>query len=75
MTKFNDHWGLVKSLDINPISDSTKLQQNIPFVRVEKFHYKLINDCQKGLRNQKLNVAKGNLTKSKGDVVTFKVHD
>ena len=50
------------------------LQQKMCLVRVKICHYKLIDDGQKGLRNQKLNIAKGNAPKSKGDVVTFKVH-
>ena len=50
------------------------LLQKMSLVRVKKCHNKNIYDGKKGFHNQKLNVAKGNIPKSKGDVVTFKFH-
>lgn len=50
------------------------LLQKRPLVSKKNCHCKLIDESQKGLCNQKLNVAKGSVPKSKGDVVTLKVH-
>lgn len=48
------------------------LQQKMALVRGKKCHHKLIGDGQKSIRHQKLNVAKGGVTKSIGFVVKCK---
>ena len=49
------------------------LQEKRTLVRGEKCHHKLIDDSQKRLCHQKLNVTKSGVAESISVVVTFKV--